>query len=287
MTDDERHAWALYRYRCISGLVDPAATPADRQAWVRLLRQHPPTTPQGVPRMPSARSLRRWCQAYRQGGFDALRPQHRSDVGQRRTMPPAVWAQAVALKRAVPARSAEQVLQLLAAWAAVFAVLGWRDGGWHGLLQKVVVARQLGLLTPASIRVMRGWEYVLAYVLLLMPSMAFFTTLAMLPSVLSRRPTEAVLISIATSAALIFAPALLFVSWDQLTGHWWVFTPLVQLLSAGDVLSQPGPSWPGQSLTPIPIFGLDAAWWSVSLMLGWDVVLFVVAGMAFASSDIW
>lgn len=118
MTDDERQAWALYRYRCISGRVDPAATPTDRQAWLRLLRLQPPTTPQGVPQVPSARSLRRWCQAYRQGGFEALRPRRRSDVGQRRTIPPAVWEQAVALKRAVPARSAEQVLALLAAWAA-------------------------------------------------------------------------------------------------------------------------------------------------------------------------
>ncbi|MBX5467300.1 MAG: DDE-type integrase/transposase/recombinase [Firmicutes bacterium] len=161
MTDDERQAWALYRYRCISGLVDPAATPTDRQAWLRWLRQQPPTTPHGVPRVPSARSLRRWCQAYRHGGFEALQPRRRSDVGQRRTIPPAVWEQAVALKRAVPARSAEQVLQLLEAWApdagidpAVIAGIRratlyrhWRQAG--------ITRRQL---PPPPPRRFRRWE---------------------------------------------------------------------------------------------------------------------------------
>ncbi len=113
LTDDERQAGALSRTRGIRGLVDPAATAADRQAWGRLLRHHPPTTPAGVSRVPSLRSLRRWGQVYRQGGFDALRPQRRSAGGQRRTIPPAVWEQAVALKRAVPARSAEPGLRRL------------------------------------------------------------------------------------------------------------------------------------------------------------------------------
>ncbi len=56
--------------------------------------------------------------SYRQGGFDPLRPQRRSEEGQRRTIPPAVWDQAVALKRAVHVRSAEPGLRLLEAWAA-------------------------------------------------------------------------------------------------------------------------------------------------------------------------
>jgi len=117
MTDDERQAWALYRYRCISGLVDPLASGDERRAWWQLLQQHPPTNPRGIARTPSRRTVGRWITRYQQGGLEALAPQRRRDCGQRRTLPPAVWDQAVAFKRAVPSRSAEQVLALLAAWA--------------------------------------------------------------------------------------------------------------------------------------------------------------------------
>jgi hypothetical protein len=45
MTQDERQAWALFRYRLISPLLDPAASPADKVAYWQFLTQHPPTAP--------------------------------------------------------------------------------------------------------------------------------------------------------------------------------------------------------------------------------------------------
>jgi putative transposase len=117
MTEEECEAWALYRYRVISPCLDPATTPQTRAAYLGQLGEQPITAPTGHVAPPSERTLRRWLQIYRQGGFAALRPQPRADAGQLRAIPPALWAQAVAFKQEVPERSAEQVLALLRAWA--------------------------------------------------------------------------------------------------------------------------------------------------------------------------
>ena len=109
MTDAEREAWALFRYRLISPLLDPALTPADRHAYTAFFRAHPPTSPTGMPFVPSPRSLRRYPAIYRQHGFDALRPQRRADWGTRRSIPDPLWDQAALLKREAPQRSATQV----------------------------------------------------------------------------------------------------------------------------------------------------------------------------------
>lgn len=117
MTEEECEAWALYRYRVISPCLDPATTPQTRAAYLAHLREQPITAPTGHLAPPSERTLRRWIAIYRRGGFGALRPQPRADTGQLRAIPPALWEQAVAFKREVPERSAEQVLALLRAWA--------------------------------------------------------------------------------------------------------------------------------------------------------------------------
>ena len=116
MTEEEREAWALFRYRLISPLLDPAASRADKAAYVQFVTEHPPTAPTGQPLVPSIRTLERYQAAYRQGGFEALRPHPRADMGSLRAIPAALWDPAVAFKREVPERSAEQVLALLTAW---------------------------------------------------------------------------------------------------------------------------------------------------------------------------
>ncbi|MCY0897326.1 MAG: DDE-type integrase/transposase/recombinase [Firmicutes bacterium] len=162
MTDDERQAWALYRYRCISGLVDSLASAAERQAWHRWLQQHPPANPRGIARTPSRRTVGRWIRRYQQGGLDALAPQRRRDCGHRRTIPPEVWDQAVALKQAVPQRSADQVLALLAAWApeagidpAVIA--GIRRATLYRHWQRAGITRHRRPVAPPPRR-FRRWE---------------------------------------------------------------------------------------------------------------------------------
>lgn len=57
MTNAERAAGALFRYRLISLLRAPALTPGDRHAYPGVLAAHPPTLP---PDVPAARSRRRY-----------------------------------------------------------------------------------------------------------------------------------------------------------------------------------------------------------------------------------
>jgi len=60
MTDDEQEAWALFRYRLISPLLDPACSHADRAAYLAYLRAHPPQDPHGRRWMPALRTLERY-----------------------------------------------------------------------------------------------------------------------------------------------------------------------------------------------------------------------------------
>jgi putative transposase len=116
MTVDDREAWALFRSRLISPLVDPACSRAERTASRAYLQAHPPRDPHGQPWVPPVRTLERCQQAYRTGGFDALRPPRRADCGARRTIPTACWEQVCRLQREVPERSTAQMLALLTPW---------------------------------------------------------------------------------------------------------------------------------------------------------------------------
>ncbi len=101
MTAEERAAWALFRYRLISPLLDPAASRADQAADSQFIGEHPPTAPTGQPFVPSPRTLHRYQRHYRHSGFDALRPQPRTDWRALRALPAPLWEQARALKREV------------------------------------------------------------------------------------------------------------------------------------------------------------------------------------------
>lgn len=117
MTDEERDAWALFRYRLISPLLDAVGLPTARRDYLEFLQMHPPIAPTGQPLRLSMRTLRRYQAQYQRHGFEGLRPHRRVDWGTLRAIPATVWDQAQAFKREVPERSADQVLALLEAWA--------------------------------------------------------------------------------------------------------------------------------------------------------------------------
>jgi len=66
----------------------------------------------------SVPTLRRWEKAYRQGGFDALKPRPRSDRGASRAISTGTLDRAEALKRELPTRSARTIVDILARDAA-------------------------------------------------------------------------------------------------------------------------------------------------------------------------
>ncbi|MDA8193666.1 MAG: helix-turn-helix domain-containing protein [Thermaerobacter sp.] len=108
MTEDERDAWALFRYRLISPLLDPAASRADKAAYYQFVCDHPPTAPTGQPVVPSVRTLQRYQHQYRHSGFDALRPQPRTDLGSLRASRPRSgsrrWRSSEKCRSAVPSK---------------------------------------------------------------------------------------------------------------------------------------------------------------------------------------
>jgi putative transposase len=105
---------ALFRYALIRQAADPALSSKQRGVLVRQLAATEHRGPFGRPVRYSRESLDRWIRAWRAGGFEALQPTARH--AEPRT-DAAVLELAAALKREVPARTAAQVVAILAAHA--------------------------------------------------------------------------------------------------------------------------------------------------------------------------
>lgn len=105
---------ALFRYTLILPLV---RFECERDGSKRQLREAIATRAQAIPHSPrsavSVGTLRRWEHAYQQGGFEALKPQPRSDRNTSRAISPETLERAEALKREVPTRSARTVADIL------------------------------------------------------------------------------------------------------------------------------------------------------------------------------
>ena len=106
---------ALYRYGIIAPLLSPDLDPAEaRRVRADILERKHVFPGEGKAREISARTLRRWLEAYRRGGFAALGPRVRKDRGRPRHIDPGVLEKAVALREEVPERSTRQIIDILA-----------------------------------------------------------------------------------------------------------------------------------------------------------------------------
>ena len=109
--EDRRRDVGLFRYSLVREPGDPALSKAERGALVRALAEMEHVTPDGR-RVRVARStLDEWIRMWRSGGFEALVPRPRR-------VPLRTDAQVLALaeqlKREIPARTAEQVVRVMA-----------------------------------------------------------------------------------------------------------------------------------------------------------------------------
>jgi putative transposase len=105
---------ALFRYGLIAQLIH---TPPDSGQQERLLREIATRSyriPGSKRKHVSVTTLRRYLQAYRTQGFDALRPAPRADTGTPRAFPPEVLAKAMALRQAQPDRTTQTLVDILA-----------------------------------------------------------------------------------------------------------------------------------------------------------------------------
>lgn len=107
---DWREQEALFRYALIREAADERLTPRERGQLVRALAGRPVKHPCGELRSPARTTLDDWIRAYRQGGFEALKPAERCP-GPRTPAP--LLEQAAALRRELPARTGAQIAEIL------------------------------------------------------------------------------------------------------------------------------------------------------------------------------
>lgn len=112
MDDDHDERMALFRYSVISEALDERLSATERGLIVRALAGRTWRTPDGDERSFSRGTVDRWIAAYRADGLGGLAPVPRTDRG--RTRVQREWmAEAVRLRRAVPARSAAQIVDIV------------------------------------------------------------------------------------------------------------------------------------------------------------------------------
>jgi transposase InsO family protein len=113
MNEQERQQMANFRYGLIAPLVSRKLEAGEQMGLMRDIVSHVYETPTGEQKQISLRTLERYVQAYRSGGWEALLPSPRADKLQARDIPEDVLAKAIALKQEQPGRSVRQIIAIL------------------------------------------------------------------------------------------------------------------------------------------------------------------------------
>ena len=130
---------ALFRYSLIREAADPALSAAERGQLVRHLVSRDHRGPNGERVVVSRSTIDRWIRAWPAGGFAALVPESRNAESK---IPQSFMDLAVALKRERPARTAAQVVRIIAA-----------DRGWspsRRTIQRLFMERGLNVRSDGS-----------------------------------------------------------------------------------------------------------------------------------------
>ncbi len=104
---------ALFRYTLILPLLRQEYPPGQKGRFLAQLAGQEYDIPYSRRRRVGASTLRRWERQYRQGGFEALKPQLRADQGHSRVISQATLDRAEALKREQPQRSVRTIIEIL------------------------------------------------------------------------------------------------------------------------------------------------------------------------------
>lgn len=115
LDEQQRQNIALFRFRVIAPLLEPDLDGEQRRRILAdiLTRAHALIDQEGT-RTVSERSLRRWLAAWRKNQrLEDLAPRTRRDVGSVRAFGPEVLERAAALRREVPERSTERLIELM------------------------------------------------------------------------------------------------------------------------------------------------------------------------------
>ena len=105
---------ALFRYGLVAPLIHDPPPPGHQERRLRQIAAKSYTIPASTRTRVSITTLRRYLKAYREGGFDALRPKSRADKGVPRAFPPEVVDRAVALREEQPSRTTQTLVDIMA-----------------------------------------------------------------------------------------------------------------------------------------------------------------------------
>jgi transposase InsO family protein len=104
---------ALFRYGLIASLLFSPPPAGQVEGLLRQIASQRYVIPYSSRKRIGISTLRRYLKDYQQGGFDALRPQERSDKGVARVLAPEVLEKAIALRQEQPARTTPMLVELL------------------------------------------------------------------------------------------------------------------------------------------------------------------------------
>jgi putative transposase len=111
--EERRTKIALFRYGLIVALLSRPLERGEITAHLKAIAAQQHQIPFSTRTQVDAETVWRYLARYRTGGFEALKPQPRADAGQSRRIPPAIVAQAIALREEVPTRSSATIIQIL------------------------------------------------------------------------------------------------------------------------------------------------------------------------------
>ena len=104
---------ALFRYGLITQLVHDVPPRGQQERRLREIAAKSYRIPGSTRTRVSVTTLRRYLKAYREGGFDALRPSPRADKGIPRAFPHQVIDTAIALREEQPERTTQTLVDIL------------------------------------------------------------------------------------------------------------------------------------------------------------------------------
>ncbi len=111
--EERRTQIALFRYGLIVALLHRPLERGEIAAHLQAIAARTYQIPYSTRTTVNADTVWRYLQAYRRGGFAALKPQPRADRGQSRRIPEEIIQKAIALREEVPSRSTAMLIAIL------------------------------------------------------------------------------------------------------------------------------------------------------------------------------
>lgn len=113
MNDEQKKEIALFRYGLIHPLMQDNISSREKTSIRRQILQTEHKIPYSKTKWIDERTLRKYCQWYREGGFEGLIPGYRSDKGKVKSITEENLLKALQCKKEVPERSVRQIIHIM------------------------------------------------------------------------------------------------------------------------------------------------------------------------------